>query len=250
LTCPTQVSYKALDTLIGCLNHCGFLISQACHFLGRIRTAKHCASKRRHVRLSQDIQSDLSLWIAFIVSTSAGINMNALTFCHPTHVSRVDACEHGIGGYSLVTGQAWRFEIPIHLRLCTSFNSLEHLTSYIQLAFEAATTGIPSSSVILMGTNSTTAAGWLHSSSFDDSSPDDPPLRLWAARATAHLLLDHSSVLFSKWFPGKENEVADSLSRDHHISNATIHSLLYSSFPGQMPLDFVICPLSPKARCY
>jgi hypothetical protein len=102
------------------------------------------------------------------------------------------------------------------------------------LAFEAATDGIPPSSVILTGTGSTTAAGWLHHSSFDDSTPDAPTLCLWVACATARLLLNHSLSLFSKWFPGKENEVADSLSHDHHIANATLHSLLHSSFPEHM----------------
>jgi hypothetical protein len=245
---PSRVSYEQLDTLIGRLNHCGFLIPQARHFMGRIRSAKHSASKRRHTRLSVDVQLDLALWLEFIASAGAGIDMNNLVFRHPTHVSRVDACEHGIGGYSLVTGQGWRFEIPVDLRLRASLNSLEHLASYTQLAFEAATTGIPPSSVILTGTDSTTAAGWLHHSSFDDSTPDSPPLRLWVARATAQLLLDHSSVLFSKWFPGKDNGVADSLSRDHHISNADLSPLLHSSFPSQMPPAFAICPL-PRKLC-
>jgi hypothetical protein len=243
---PSAVTYAALDTLIGRLNHCGFLIPQARHFMGRIRTAKHHASKRRHTRLSSDVQLDLELWLAFLASAGEGISMNNLTFRHPTHVSRADACEHGLGGYSLVTGKAWRLELPVSLRLRASLNSLEHLASYIQLAFEVAENGLPPSSVILTGTDSTTAAGWLHHSSFDDSSPDSTPLRLWVARATAQLLLDHSSVLFSKWFPGKENEVADSLSRDHHITNDDLHPLLHSSFPEQMPQDFKICPL-PRA---
>jgi hypothetical protein len=100
------VSYEHLDTLIGRLNHCGFLIPQARHFMGRIRTAKHAASKRRYARLSTGVQLDLGLWLSFLASAGAGIDMNNLTFRHPTHVSRVDASEHGIGGYSLVTGQA------------------------------------------------------------------------------------------------------------------------------------------------
>jgi hypothetical protein len=246
LDAPTKVSYETLDTLIGRLNHCGFIIPQARHFLGRIRTAKHRASKRRTVSLSLDVQADLRLWLGFLQYAGNGIDMNNLTFRHPTHISRVDASEHGLGGYSLVTGQAWRFEIPADLRFRASLNSLEHLASYVQIAFEAATTGLPPSSVILTGTDSTTAAGWLHRSSFDDSTPDATPLRLWVARATAQLLIDHSSVLFSKWFPGKENEVADSLSRDHHLSNEQLCPLLCSSFPEQIPQDFAICPLPRK----
>jgi hypothetical protein len=247
LRSPTKVSYEDLDTLIGRLNHCGFLIPQARHFLGRIRTAKHKASKRRQAHLSPAVQADLSLWLSFLAAAGQGIDMNLLTFRHPTHVSRADACEHGLGGYSLVTGKAWRFEIPIHLRLRTSLNSLEHLATYIQLAFEASTSpGLPPQSVILTGTDSTTAAGWLHHSSFDDSTPDSPSLRLLVARATAQLLLDQSSVLFPKWFAGKENQVADSLSRDHHLANDVLFSLLCSSFPSQIPKGFEICPLPRK----
>jgi hypothetical protein len=156
---PRKVSYEDLDTLIGRLNHCGFLIPQARHFMGRIRTAKHSASKRRYTRLSLDVQLDLGLWLGFIHSAGIGIDMNNLTFRHPAHVWRVDASEHGLGGYSLITGKAWRFEIPVHLRLRASLNSLEHLASYIQIAFEAAPSGLPPSSVILTGTDSTTAAG-------------------------------------------------------------------------------------------
>jgi hypothetical protein len=243
---PSKVSYKHQDTLIGRLNHCGFLIPQeARRFMGRIRADKYRASKRRYTRLLLDVQLDLKLWLAFLASAGAGIVMNTLTFRHPTHVSRV---EHVIGGYSLITGQAWRFELPIDLRLRASLNSLKHLASYIQLAFEVAMPGLLPSSVILTGTDSTTAAGWLHHFSIDDSQPDSPSLCLWVARATAHLLLDHSAVLFSKWFPGKENEVADSLSRDHHLTNNALCPLLHSSFPEQMHPGFTIYPL-PRKLC-
>jgi hypothetical protein len=125
------------------------------------------------------------LWLTLLLTAGNGIDMNNLVFRNPTHVSQVDACKHGIVGYSLVTGQAWRFEIPLDLRLWTSLNSLEHLASFVQLAFEAAVTGLPPHSVILAGTDSTTAAGWLHQSSFDDSDPATAPLPLWVARATA-----------------------------------------------------------------
>jgi hypothetical protein len=242
----SKVTYKHLETLIGRLNHCGFLIPQAHHFMGRIRAAKYSASKRQYTWLSLDVRLDLKLWLAFPASAGAGIEMNTLTFRHPMHISRVDACEHGIGGYSLITGQAWRFELPVDLHLQASLNSLKHLASFIQLAFEAAMTGVPPSPVILMGTDSTTAAGWLLHSSFHSSQPDSRPLRLWVACTTTHLLLDHSAVLFSKWFQGKENEVANSLSRDRHLTNDALCPLLHSSFPKQMPPGFAIYTLPCK----
>jgi hypothetical protein len=114
---PNKASSYKLDTLIGHLKHCGFIIPHACHFLGRICTAKHRASKCCHIQLSLDVQTDLLLWLSFLSSASKGINMNNLAFQNPTHVSPVDACKHGIGGYSLITGQSWCFEIPSHLKL-------------------------------------------------------------------------------------------------------------------------------------
>jgi hypothetical protein len=77
---PSRVSYEQLDTLIGRLNHCDFLILQVRHFMGRIRTAKRGASKRRYARVSSNVQLDLALWIAFLTSAGAGIDMNNLTF--------------------------------------------------------------------------------------------------------------------------------------------------------------------------
>jgi hypothetical protein len=125
--------------------------------------------------------------------------------------------------------------------------SLKHLISYIQPAFEVAMTSLPPGYIILNKNDSTTAACWLHHSSFNGSLPNSPSLCLWAARASDWLLLlHHSSVLFSKWFPGEENQVANSLSWDHHITKAELCPLLQSCcFANQIPRDFAICPLLP-----
>jgi len=57
--------------------------------------------------------------------------MNLLTYRTPTHAYRSDASEHGIGGFSALTGRAWRWEIPEHLRLRVSLNMLEFLGSVV-----------------------------------------------------------------------------------------------------------------------
>ena len=245
---PTKVSHKSLETLIGRLNHCGYLIPQARHFLGRLRTAKHYASKKRFITLTDSQLDDLRLWIHFLESAGRGIDFNLLTHRHPTHVSRVDACEHGIGGYSLITGKGWRFELPVHLRQRASLNALEYMATYIQIAMEAATTGLPPRSVILTGTDSTSAAGWLRHSGFDDDKKSTDLLPLRISRALATLLIDSKATLYSKWFPGRENDVADILSRDHHLTNEQLVSLLSSHCPEQMPTDFAIVPL-PLELC-
>ena len=47
----------------------------------------------------------------------------------PTVILRADACPHGLGGYSLTSGQAWRFEIPPQYCGGLSLNLLEYLAS-------------------------------------------------------------------------------------------------------------------------
>jgi len=55
---------------------------------------------------------DLVLWKDFLVVAHTGIDLNLLTTREPNNILRTDACEHGLGGYSLKTGRAWRWEIP------------------------------------------------------------------------------------------------------------------------------------------
>jgi hypothetical protein len=50
---------------------------------------------------------------------------------------------------------------------------------------------------------------------------------------------------YSQWFEGKKEKVADALSRDWHLGNDELTSLLRFHFPEQMPENFRISPL-PK----
>jgi len=66
LLAKDTASYKELEELIGRLNHAGFIIPLARHFLGRLRAAQYAADHRRHVRLNQAQRDDLELWIRFL----------------------------------------------------------------------------------------------------------------------------------------------------------------------------------------
>ena len=57
--------------------------------------------------------------------------------------------------------------------------------------------------------------------------------------------MEHGSSVYSQWFQGKLNEIADSLSRDHHLSDSELLNLLHSCVPEQIPNNFRICPLPP-----
>jgi hypothetical protein len=96
-----------METIIGRLNHAGFIIPMARHFLGRLRTAMYAASHRRSIRLMMDQRDDLGLWLQFLRQATNGISLNLITFWLPTHIGCSDACEHGIGRFSATTVVAW-----------------------------------------------------------------------------------------------------------------------------------------------
>jgi hypothetical protein len=102
----------------------------------------------------------------------------------------------------------------------------------------------PNGSCFLSQTNSTSDAGWLPKSNFDDKDL----LHLDIAQETADLIMSHDSCLYSQWFRGKLNGVADSLSHDHHLSNTDLLTLLCRNIPEQVPKDFNIYPLPPSAE--
>ena len=48
---------------------------------------------------------------------------------------------------------------------------------------------------------------------------------------------------YSQWFPGEDNNVADSLSRDFQLADKELISYMHCFFPSQMPSRFKIIPL-------
>ena len=100
------VTKQDLESLIGRLNHIGFIIPLARHFLNRLRSAlRYCEkANRRKVKLTRLQLDDLHHWLTFIDQAGSGINLNLITYRQPTRVLRTDACQHGIGGVSLTTG--------------------------------------------------------------------------------------------------------------------------------------------------
>ena len=52
-----------------------------------------------------------------------------------------------------------------------------------------------------------------------------------------------NSCLYSQWFPGEDNNVADCLSRTFHLQDHTLSSRLLSLYPKQLPNGISIKPL-------
>lgn len=232
---------KTLATLIGRLNHVGYVIPNARHFLGRLRRLQQAAEHGGSASPDPAQEADLRLWLQFLDQAQTGLDMNLLTYRAPTHAYRSDASEHGIGGFSALTGRAWRWEIPKHLRLRVSLNMLEFLGSVVGPWLDFLLGDLPPLSCILSQTDSTTAAGWLNGTNFSD----DEKYHLEAARKYAELMIQAQSVLASQWIPGILNDIADALSRDFHLTNHQILSLFLEFVPEQMPPNLQICQLPP-----
>ena len=106
---------------------------------------------------------------------------------------------------------------------------------------DVLSSNIDAKSCLLCRTDSSTASGWLKKSIFADK-PDEV-VQLTAAQQLASIMIQTQSCLYSQWFPGEDNTVSDSLSRDFHIPSETLSHLLGLYVPEQAPFVLTILPL-------
>jgi len=59
-------------------------------------------------------------------------------------------------------------------------------------------------------------------------------------------MLSCKNCLYSPWFPGDKNQVADSLPRDFHLSNNELAQMITSFIPEQVPFGFQMCGRNNK----
>jgi hypothetical protein len=184
---------------------------------------------------------DLHLLISFLNLAKEGLPMNNLTFCKPTHLYRSDASEFGLGGYNVITGHAWHFELPVDCHLRTSLNSLEFLACLITTWIDILSDNIQAESCFLSQKDSTSASGWRRKSNFADA--EDENVQLTTACKLASISITTKSCLYSQWLKGAKNIVPDSLSRDFHISSYVLAYLFESFVLEQVPFGLKIPPL-------
>ena len=174
-----------------------------------------------------------------------GININLLTHRLPTHVYRTDASEQGMGGYS-ADGIAWRFQIPVKLRGFLHINFLEFIAAFVGPWLDHTRGHLPKFAAILAQTDNTCANGWMSKSNAKNSSGKQNKAGLRRiARTYAEFCLENEYQIVSNWIPGKENDVADVLSRDFQFDDVDICKFLHLYLPQQMPRKFKLVPL-PK----
>ena len=149
-------------------------------------------------------------------------------------------------------GRAWRLKIPKHLLFRATLNMLEFLACVICPWIDIIEKNIPPLSCFLSMTDSSTSAGWLRKSNFLDDDEKEVHLhcKLDLARSHARRVLDSRIKDYSQWFPGAENDVADSLSRDFHLSNEKLLSLFNTHIPSQIPKNLKISPLPTEIESW
>ena len=231
---------KDLATLLGRLNNTSYVIPYARHFTGRLYKARTCAEAKGAIILSGPQLDDLVLWNRFLQHAAEGISINRLVCRWPTRIVRVDSCPQGIGGYCLQSGIAWRFQLPDSLIGRATLNAMEFLAAFVAVLVEIGCGAEwKDADVILSQGDSVSAAKWLASSSFDNNCP----MHLAIARSFADFCLSKGIDHFAQWFPGKENAVADILSRDFALSDKDVTKLIRRHCSPLVPQSFRIIPL-------
>ena len=239
-----EATAKDLECNIGRLVHLGAVLSQVYHFLSRLRELQQRAKNRRFIKIDETCIEDLRIMLFFLRKAHEGVSLNLITFRKPTHAYRSDSCPIGLGGYSH-QGWAWRFYIPLELRFRATNNLLEHIASIITVWIDIIHGRLKEGDCCLSMTDSSTSEGWARKTNFkeDCEDPIQATIRIEVARDHAMRLLELGIKDYSQWFPGKENDVSDALSRDDDRSDEELTHILRTFVPSQMPEHFEIVPL-------
>jgi hypothetical protein len=251
-----------LETLVGQLNHAAHIIPMARHFMSRLRQLLHTTTqgnRRLHVR--KEVADDLHLWKCLLTKANRGISINLIVTRRPSRLCWSDSCPFGIGGYSLVTGFAWRIRIPVDSIIYGSNlvnNLLEFLGMAINILLELKNCKRGEHDCILALGDNTSAVGWLHNTAKLGPGDGTRKAHLMVARRLAHEVLDMDCCIASQHIKGELNLVADLLSfagsliraggKSHPLAaddppNDVLTQRLHSTYPDQIPAHFAISQL-------
>jgi hypothetical protein len=232
-----------LETIIGRLNHTGSIVHLGRYFLTRLRyrLSKHVHKHKNYsIKLAPWDIDDIALWTVFLYHLrDKGISINNICITKPSITTYSDACEFGLGGYTS-QGYAWRYLLPPELRGKASINFLEFLAAIITIELSLQNDTHNNEQIHIMAfTDNSSALGWMYHSTFNpvkDKGHDK------LARYLAFLLFKQEATLHSEHIPGHHNTISDSLSRDFHLTNTQLTSLLTShpSTSTQVPNFFRI----------
>jgi hypothetical protein len=232
---------KSLEQLIGRLNHASQVIPLSRFFMGRLRSKLRRANHTKSpIFFNKSDIKILRLWKTFLQKAQTGINLNLLTLRRPTNIILTDACPHGLGGFSVSSGRAWRFDLRQFS--IPDNNKLEFLASVVGVLQAHFDSDIPELGNVLVLTDNSSGLCWLHRSNFDSSTH---PFHAEVASKLALLCLNNNFTIHPQHIAGVHNSVADALSRTHDTDSDSLSHSILNSFPHQAPKNFKISPLHP-----
>lgn len=209
----SRATRRELQQVLGKLFHVSKCCKPARLFVGRMLETLRSAPEHGLTHLSIDFQKDINWFLSFL-PTFNGVQLIQPRNDSAQHVAFVDSCLSGCGGYS--GSQYYHTEFPDFITsLQLSICQLEMLNIVIAVKLWAATWS--NSSVQIYGDNAATVAV-LNSGRGRDRFLLQCAREIWLLSAT------HKFILSAKHVPGKDNVLADSLSR-LHLSHGFLHSL-------------------------
>lgn len=241
-----KVRTKDLESMIGKLNHACYVVNEGRFFLSRLRRRLRLCKKYRQNKLKDGEVQDLLLWKTLLTHMDThGRSINHVTMSIPHLFCISDASKFGIGGFNS-EGIAWRYEIPPEHRGKLSLNLLEFIAARITIRFsldllqirQTCTHGIRIHSL----TDNSSALSWMWAANFD---PVSFPNHDKVSRQLALDLMESDCSLSADHIKGEHNMIADSLSRDFHISQGMLTKELYRKLGDQMPKNFRIFGITP-----
>jgi hypothetical protein len=247
-----KTSKKTVEIVTGRLNHVASIIPISRHFLSRIHFNLSKMKDFKTYYLPKQVLKDLEYWLNILQKARKGISLNLLTHRAPNKLYWSDACEYGIGGFSS-GGKAWRWRIPENLQHRAHINLLEFMAELACIWDDILEGNIQEEDCILAFGDSTTAMGWIHKSKYksDTDSDESSEARLNVARKLANLVLDNDLRLYSQWFAGTKNELADFLSREGStLDDDVLTETLFSQFAEQVPRNCRVSVLRPEITSF
>jgi hypothetical protein len=239
---------QILEVVIGRLNHAASIIPLARHFLSRMYASLSIMKEFKIYYLPKQVLNDLELWQKILSKAHNGISLNLITNRSPNKLYWSDACEYGIGGFS-AHGKAWRWPIPLELQHRAHINLLEFMAELAGIWDDILENRVQPEDCLLAFGDSTTAMGWIHKTKYkmENENKGHADARLTIARKLADLIIDHDLKLYSQWFAGADNEVADFLSREGGLLDDDILTqTLLLKFPQQVPRNCRVSALRPE----
>ena len=228
-----------LESILGRLEQIAMIIKMFGHFLNNIWSLQLKASEKNHnIKITGAAnKEDLKLVLKFLKRAEQGVTMNTMVFRKLDHIYIGNASEHGLGGFALRDSRAWRYIISPNLKGRAHINLLEFIVQVVSIWIDNLENKINKHDCLLAIGDNTTEAGWLKRSNFRDNSEENEEssgewmIKQQVSRKLASLVLDSDSVLYTQWFKGEHNAVADSLSRDAYFLSSSSHNFLFKTVP-------------------